>query len=115
MLDTDPEVLGSVSGDLKSLDLTSATYIGFTPPELDQASLNMGTSRGLQGCIRKLKLGHRNIRFHFDHEPFFKSAFQISECSDKLCQGVTCYNQVMHIIILYKAAQYERCSVLKFK
>ena len=94
VMDNDPEVLGSVHGDLKSLDLSSSTYIGNVPNILDQASFNMGTSRGLVGCIRRLKLGHRNIRFHFDHEPVFKSAFQISECNDKLCQDVTCYNQV---------------------
>ena len=94
VMDNDPEVLGSVHGDLKSLDLSSPTYIGNVPNILEQASFNMGTSRGLVGCIRRLKLGHRNIRFHFDHEPVFKSAFQISECNDKLCQDVTCYNQV---------------------
>ena len=98
VLDSDPEVLGSVHGDLKSLDLSSSTYIGYAPPALDQAAMNIGTSKGLIGCMRKIKLGHRTIRFHFDHEPVFKSAFQISECSDKLCQDVTCYNQVIHII-----------------
>ena len=97
VMDNDPEVLGSVHGDLKSLDLSSSTYIGNVPNILDQAAFNMGTSRGLVGCIRRLKLGHRNIRFHFDHEPVFKSAFQISECNDKLCQDVTCYNQVMEL------------------
>ena len=95
VMDTDPEVLGSVAGDLKSLDLTSSTYIGNVPNLLDQAAFNMGTSQGLIGCIRRLKWGHRNIRFHFDHEPAFKSAFQISECNDKLCQDITCYNQVI--------------------
>ena len=95
VLDSDPEVLGSVHGDLKSLDLSSSTYIGYTPPTLEQAAFNIGTTKGLIGCMRKIKLGHRTIRFHFDHEPVFKSAFQISECSDKLCQDVTCYNQVI--------------------
>ena len=82
VMDNDPEVLGSVHGDLKSLDLSSSTYIGNVPNLLDQAAFNMGTSRGLVGCIRRLKLGHRNIRFHFDHEPVFKSAFKIRERSE---------------------------------
>ena len=99
-MDNSPEVLGSVHGGLKSLDLSSSTYIGSVPHLLDQAAFNMGTSQGFIGCIRRLKWGHRTIRFHFDHEVRFKSAFQISECNDKLCQDVTCYNQVMHIIIL---------------
>ena len=137
-MDTDPEVLGSVHGDLKSLDLTSSTYIGAVPALLDLAAFNMGTSQGLVGCIRRLKWNHRIIRllfldsisvyqsiytlmsqiektssilsllsllsiivrFHFDHEPVFKSAYQISECNDKLCQDLTCYNQVMHTITM---------------
>ena len=99
-MDNSPEVLGSVHGGLKSLDLSSSTYIGSVPHLLDQAAFNMGTSQGFVGCIRRLKWGHRTIRFHFDHEVRFKSAFQISECNDKLCQDVTCYNQVMHNITL---------------
>ena len=150
-MDSDPEVLGSVHGDLKSLDLTSSTYIGAVPALLDLAAFNMGTSQGLVGCIRRLKWNHRIIRlllldsitahqlfksniskyflykliytpmsqiektswilsllsllsiiirFHFDHEPVFKSAYQISECNDKLCQDLTCYNQVMHTITI---------------
>ena len=62
-MDTDPEVLGSVHGDLKSLDLTSSTYIGAVPALLDLAAFNMGTSQGLVGCIRRLKWNHRIIRF----------------------------------------------------
>ena len=61
-MDTDPEVLGSVHGDLKSLDLTSSTYIGAVPALLDRAAFNMGTSQGLVGCIRRLKWNHRIIR-----------------------------------------------------
>ena len=61
-MDSDPEVLGSVHGDLKSLDLTSSTYIGAVPALLDLAAFNMGTSQGLVGCIRRLKWNHRIIR-----------------------------------------------------
>ena len=43
IMDTDPEVLGSVHGDLKSLDLTSSTYIGHVPAILDQAAFNTTT------------------------------------------------------------------------
>ena len=63
--DNDPEVLGSVHGDLKSLDLTSSTYIGAVPALLDLAAFNMGTSQGLVGCIRRLKWNHRIIRLLF--------------------------------------------------
>ena len=53
VMDSDPEVLGSVHGDLKSLDLTSSTYVGNVPNLLDQASFNMGTSQGLIGETKR--------------------------------------------------------------
>ena len=31
-------MLGSVGGDLKSLDLTSSTFLGWVPPSLEQVS-----------------------------------------------------------------------------
>jgi len=93
VLDNDPEVLGSVGGELKSLDLTSSTFIGWVPPLLEQAPANIGTSKGLVGCIRKVKLGHRTVRFHFELEPSFRTGSQVTECQEEGCLAVTCYNQ----------------------
>ena len=73
-MDSDPEVLGSVHGDLKSLDLTSSTYIGAVPALLDLAAFNMGTSQGLVGCIRRLKWNHRIIRSLLLDKGLFTSA-----------------------------------------
>lgn len=53
---------------------------------------NMGTSTGLVGCIRKLKIGRRVVELHAGRDPLVERSSGVRECGENPCSGMPCRN-----------------------
>ncbi|XP_065165794.1 agrin-like isoform X2 [Atheta coriaria] len=60
-LDDGENVAGQSAGKLRALDLTEDTFIGFVPSNHSRVYKNIGVAHGLHGCIRRLRLGRKDV------------------------------------------------------
>lgn len=88
-LDEGEEVQGESPGSLKALDLEEDAFIGYIPTNYTRIFENVGTDKGLRGCIRKIKIGRRTLEFKEDS---LLQAEGIHECGESPCASVPCKN-----------------------
>ncbi|KAH1022933.1 hypothetical protein HUJ04_012244 [Dendroctonus ponderosae] len=92
-LDDADDVAAQASGSTKALDLKTDTFIGYVPTNYTRVFENMGTDKGFEGCIKKLKIGREEIELHaFRHEMVLETK-DIHDCSQHACDHSPCLNQ----------------------
>lgn len=91
-LDDFEDVGGQSLGTLKSLDLEEDAFIGSVPTQIAKVFENIGTSKGLMGCIRRLKLGRHVSELHIGRDPLIQKVEAVTECGDNPCSNLPCNN-----------------------
>ncbi|KAL1493054.1 hypothetical protein ABEB36_011193 [Hypothenemus hampei] len=92
-LDDADDVAAQASGSTKALDLKTDTFIGYVPTNYSRVFENIGTDKGFEGCIKKLKIGREEIELHaFRHEMVLETK-DIFDCSQHACHHSPCLNQ----------------------
>ncbi len=86
-LDNHEEVEGHSAGVLRSLDLEQPTYVGGIPYEMKSnnmsviaANLGLRKVTGLEGCIRRFKLGYKEVKIGSASEPRALRRVSLQEC-----------------------------------
>ncbi|CAG2057628.1 unnamed protein product, partial [Timema podura] len=92
-LDDYDDVAGQSQGTLKALDLVEDAYIGYVPTNISKVFENLGTTMGLMGCIRKLKIGRRTVELHEGHDIMVEKVVGVRECGENPCSSVPCFNR----------------------
>ncbi|XP_050313632.1 agrin-like isoform X2 [Anthonomus grandis grandis] len=92
-LDDSDDVAAQAAGSMKALDLKTDTFIGYVPSNFTRVFENIGTDKGFEGCIKKLKIGREDIELHvFRHEMVLETK-GIHDCSQHACEHSPCQNQ----------------------
>ncbi|XP_059489147.1 agrin-like isoform X3 [Neocloeon triangulifer] len=91
-LDDFEDVAGQSQGSLKSLDLQEDAFIGFVPTQEKKVFENIGTSFGLIGCVRKLKIGRKVVELHAGRDALVEKTQGIRECGENPCSVLPCLN-----------------------
>ncbi|XP_044018032.1 agrin-like isoform X3 [Aphidius gifuensis] len=86
------DIAGQSQGILKSLDLNYDTFIGNVPTNYSQVYDNIGTNKGLLGCIKQLKINRGNIDLHIGHDKDVLETYRVKECLDNACANLPCQN-----------------------
>ncbi|KAG8224569.1 hypothetical protein J437_LFUL003088, partial [Ladona fulva] len=89
-LDNGEDVAGQSSGSLRALDLLEDAYVGYVPTDEQRVFDNIGTSVGLTGCIRRLKVGRRVIELHEGRDALVEEAVGVAECGENPCAALPC-------------------------
>lgn len=89
-LDDGEDVRGESPGTLKALDLEEDTFVGYVPTNHSKVFENIGTKNGFRGCIRKLNIGRRELKFREDNIIHFEG---VHECGESPCVSVPCKNE----------------------
>ncbi|XP_046396911.1 agrin-like [Ischnura elegans] len=89
-LDNGEDVAGQSSGSLRALDLLEDAYVGYVPTEEQRVFENIGTSVGLTGCIRRLKVGRRVVELHEGRDALVEEAVGVAECGENPCAALPC-------------------------
>ncbi|XP_066155435.1 agrin-like isoform X4 [Euwallacea fornicatus] len=92
-LDDADDVAAQATGSTKALDLKTDTYVGYIPTNYSRVFENIGTDKGFEGCIKKLKIGREEIELHtFRHEMVLETK-DVYDCSEHACDHSPCQNQ----------------------
>lgn len=93
-VDQHDNVDGHSEGALRSLDIRQPTYVGGVPVNKADANLtiiqaNVGLSRltGLIGCIKRFKLGHKEVKIQSASEPLALRRVNLQECQEPSRSG----------------------------
>ncbi|XP_064092109.1 agrin-like isoform X6 [Macrobrachium nipponense] len=92
-LDSSEDAVGKAPGNLKSLDLRGSTYIGYVPTTERRVWENVGTSEGLVGCLKSVRINGRPLDLVWPGSPHILRAEHITECSTSPCATLPCLNQ----------------------
>nr|XP_022901915.1 agrin-like isoform X3 [Onthophagus taurus] len=90
-VDDNEDVAGQSQGNLRALDLEEDAFIGYVPSNYSRVYENVGIDRGLQGCIRRLRIGRRTVELHRNRELVIKTE-GVHECGESPCSSVPCQN-----------------------
>ncbi|KAF5294801.1 hypothetical protein FQA39_LY00285, partial [Lamprigera yunnana] len=91
-VDEGDDIAGQSKGSLRALDLLEDAFIGFVPTNFTKVFDNIGTSQGFQGCIKKLRIGRRNVDLHENKDELVLNVHGIQECGENPCSSVPCLN-----------------------
>ncbi|CAG9855043.1 unnamed protein product [Phyllotreta striolata] len=91
-LDDSEEIGGESSGNLKALDLLEDAFVGFVPTNNTRVYENIGTSKGFQGCITKLKIGRQDVELSIKQEDWVLEVKGIYDCDEHACKNSPCEN-----------------------
>ncbi|XP_067005728.2 agrin-like [Anabrus simplex] len=91
-LDDYEDVAGQSQGTLKALDLVEDAFVGFVPTNVSKVFENVGTTMGLMGCVRKLKIGRRLVELHEGLDSMVEEVRGVRECGENPCSSMPCYN-----------------------
>ncbi|KAK3873150.1 hypothetical protein Pcinc_021789, partial [Petrolisthes cinctipes] len=91
-LDDQENAKGKAPGNLRSLDLRGSTYIGYIPTNERRVWENVGTSEGLVGCLREVRINGRPLDLVWPGSPHVTRAEHVSECSSSPCFSLPCLN-----------------------
>nr|XP_018901101.1 PREDICTED: agrin-like isoform X3 [Bemisia tabaci] len=91
-VDSAEPVAGQSLGTLRALDLSQDAYVGFVPTNVSKVHENIGTSHGLNGCIRHMKIGRHTVYLHGGEDPFIVKVNQIEDCGENPCSSAPCHN-----------------------
>ncbi|XP_015598499.1 agrin isoform X2 [Cephus cinctus] len=86
------DVAGQSQGMLKSLDLNQDTFVGHVPTNYTKVYENIGTSHGLLGCIRKLKINRIPVDLHMGQDKDILETYRVKECGENACANLPCQN-----------------------
>ncbi|CAH1955675.1 unnamed protein product [Acanthoscelides obtectus] len=92
-VDDGEDMGGQASGHSKALDLQEDTFIGYIPTNHSRIYENIGTDKGLQGCIRKLKLGRQEVGLNIHQSDWVLKTEGIYDCSQHACTATPCRNK----------------------
>ncbi|XP_069945770.1 agrin isoform X4 [Cherax quadricarinatus] len=92
-LDESEDAIGKAPGNLKSLDLRGSTYIGYVPTNERRVWENAGTTEGLVGCLRSVRINGRPLDLVWPGSPHVVKAEHVGECSASPCASLPCLNQ----------------------
>ena len=92
-LDDHESVDGHSAGALRSLELDQPTYVGGVPYGSTEHSqlvnrtalmhlLGVQKLVGLDGCIKRFKLGHREVKIQSASEPLALRRISLNECQE---------------------------------
>ncbi|CAH0382273.1 unnamed protein product [Bemisia tabaci] len=91
-VDSAEPVAGQSLGTLRALDLSQDAYVGYVPTNVSKVHENIGTSHGLNGCIRHMKIGRHTVYLHGGEDPFIVKVNQIEDCGENPCSSAPCHN-----------------------
>ncbi|XP_069999257.1 agrin isoform X5 [Penaeus vannamei] len=91
-LDDAEDAIGKAPGTLKSLDLRGSTYVGYVPTNERRVWENVGTSEGLVGCLRSVRINGRPLDLVWPGSPHVIRAEHVGECSASPCANLPCLN-----------------------
>ncbi len=96
-LDDRDGVVGRSNGSLRSLDISGA-FVGGLPTEPRTPMKNAGMRNlelsGFRGCLRRLKIGFREVNVQSQSEPLaIERSGQLRECGRSACEDLPCHNR----------------------
>ena len=91
-IDKSDPVRGKASGRNKSLNIRGATYVG-GHPYMNISGDMVGTYKGMQGCVRDLKIRRKSIGLVEGVEPLVETAAGVVSCSSHPCSEGYCRNE----------------------
>ena len=86
------DVAGKAEGDLKSLDLAESLFIGNVQTNVSKIFDNIGVRKGFVGCIRSLRIGHRQLDLNGDDSWEIVKIHNVHDCSKMPCASTPCKN-----------------------
>ncbi|XP_034935622.1 agrin-like isoform X2 [Chelonus insularis] len=86
------DIAGQSQGMLKYLDLNQDTFVGNVPTNYSRVYKNIGTSQGLLGCIRELKVNGFLIDLHIGQAKNVLETYRVKECRENACANLPCQN-----------------------
>ena len=119
-LDDQESIDGHSLGALRSLDLDQPTYVGGVPYAEHSKLVNrtalmhlLGVQKlvGLDGCIKRFKLGHREVKIQSASEPLALRRISLNECQEpeNPCEHYSCQNGgVCHALLGTAQCQCKR-------
>ncbi|XP_063848285.1 agrin-like isoform X1 [Scylla paramamosain] len=78
-------VSGSSKGVHHSLDINAPLYVGGVPSSTSRVVENLGVTRGLFGCVHRLKLGQHDLDLVWGRSGSVNHAHNVSECRPSPC------------------------------
>ncbi|XP_047106165.1 agrin-like [Schistocerca piceifrons] len=90
-LDDGPEVVGQSQGPLRALNLELSAYLGAVPTNHSRVFENVGTARGLVGCVRRLRLGQQTVVLEEGGALVLRSS-GVRQCGRSPCAHLPCQN-----------------------
>lgn len=113
-LDDHDNVDGQSKGSLRSLEVTEPSYVGGLPPNANQRVLdNLGLKKsnfGFNGCIRRYKLGYKELKIQSPAEPLTLRRVGLSECQASPCAVNPCKNSGTCVISPNKRGYDCKCN-----
>ncbi|KAG8193212.1 hypothetical protein JTE90_005560 [Oedothorax gibbosus] len=91
-LEGQEDVAGRSKGSLKSLDLGENLYLGFVPTERKGIFENIAVNTGMIGCIRRLKIGKKEVDLRYPASKDILRGNGIHECGTSSCISMPCKN-----------------------
>ncbi|XP_067139294.1 agrin-like isoform X3 [Centruroides vittatus] len=89
-LEGQEDVAGRSEGVLKSLDLGENLFLGYVPTDNKGVFDNIGVKGGLIGCIRRLRVGRKEVNLKFPASKDVLKGKGIRECLDSPCNALPC-------------------------
>lgn len=83
------DITGKADGELKSLDLAEKLYLGRIWSEYSKVYENIGTRKGLMGCLYLLRIGRVKVNLTYPGSLDILKAIGIVDCADIPCTNTT--------------------------
>nr|XP_042908819.1 agrin [Parasteatoda tepidariorum] len=94
-LEGQEDVAGKSQGSLKSLDLGENLFLGYVPSERKGIFENIAVTSGMVGCIRRLKIGKKEVDLRFPYSKDILRGHGIHECGTSSCINLPCKNNAI--------------------
>ncbi|XP_030748435.1 agrin-like isoform X2 [Sitophilus oryzae] len=91
-LDDADDVAAQAAGSTKALDLKTDTFVGYVPTNYTRVFENIGTDKGFEGCIKKMKIGRQEIELHMFRDDMVLETKGIHDCGQHACENSPCLN-----------------------
>nr|XP_042902800.1 agrin [Parasteatoda tepidariorum] len=98
-LEGQQDVAGKSQGSLKSLDLGENLFLGYIPTERKEIFDNIAVHNGMVGCIRRLKIGKKEVDLRYPHSKDIIKGHGIHECGTISCIDQPCKNDAICVPI----------------
>ena len=113
-LDDHDNVDGQSKGSLRSLEVPESSFVGGLPGHPDPRVLdNLGlkqSNAGFNGCIRRYKLGYKELKLQSPAEPLTLRRVGLSECQASPCAVNPCKNSGTCVVSVKKRGYDCACK-----